>query len=155
MKTTLLLWTGQLIVPLFTACKKDELPPPNILWITSEDNGPFLGCYGDAFATTPNLDRMAAEGFRYTRAYANTPVCAPARNTIITGVYACSSGNEQMRSQYPRSETVRFYTGYLQEKGYYCTNNSKTDYNTTPADPETMWDESRGEQPSSYYSHLH
>ena len=142
MKTTLLLWTGLLIVPLFTACEKDELPPPNILWITSEDNSPFLGCYGDAFATTPNLDRMAAEGFRYTRAYANTPVCAPARNSIITGVYACSSGNEQMRSRYPRSESVRFYTEYLKQKGYYCTNNSKTDYNTTPADPETMWDES-------------
>ena len=83
---------------------------PNILWITSEDNSPLLGCYGDEFATTPHLDMLASEGFLYTNAYANAPVCAPARNTIITGVHACSNGNEQMRSTYPKSETVRFYT---------------------------------------------
>src|SRR6056297_2031346 len=71
---------------------------PNILWLTSEDNSPFLGCYGDEFATTPNLDKLASEGFLYTHAYANAPVCAPARNTIITGVYANSGGNQHMRS---------------------------------------------------------
>jgi len=114
---------------------------PNILWITSEDNSPLLGCYGDEFATTPHLDQLASEGFLYTNAYANTPVCAPARNTILTGVYACSNGNEQMRSAYQKSETVRFYTEFLQSKGYYCTNNSKTDYNTKPFDLKVMWDE--------------
>ena len=119
--------------------KKTDLP--NILWITSEDNSPLLGCYGDEFATTPHMDQLAAEGFLYTNAYANAPVCAPARNTIITGVHACSNGNEQMRSTYRKSETVRFYTEYLKSKGYYCTNNSKTDYNTTPADPAIMWNE--------------
>ncbi len=126
---------------LHHACSTPSVELPNILWITSEDNGPFLGCYGDAFATTPNLDRLAGEGFRYTRAYANAPVCAPARNTIITGVYACSSGNEQMRSRYPKSESVRYYTEFLRSKGYYCTNNSKTDYNTSSVDLEAMWDE--------------
>lgn len=126
---------------LLVSCERKEIPPPNILWITSEDNGLFLGCYGDSFATTPHLDRLAGEGFRYTRAYANTPVCAPARNTIITGVYACSSGNEQMRSNYLKSDIIHFYTEYLKEAGYYCTNNSKTDYNTSPVDLETMWDE--------------
>jgi len=124
----------------FGFTKKDpELP--NILWITSEDNSPLLGCYGDDFATTPHLDQLASEGFLYTHAYANTPVCAPARNTILTGVYACSSGNEQMRSTYLKSETVRFYTEFLQSKGYYCTNNVKTDYNTRPFDLKVMWDE--------------
>ncbi|MFO7935110.1 MAG: sulfatase [Bacteroidales bacterium] len=122
-------------------CSKPEQQLPNILWITSEDNGRFLGCYGDDFATTPNLDRLASEGFLYTHAYANAPVCAPARNTIITGVHACANGHEQMRSRYPRSETVRFYTEYLKEKGYYCTNNSKTDYNTSTVDVDEMWDE--------------
>lgn len=127
---------------LFTGFSKNESELPNILWITSEDNSPFLGCYGDEFATTPHLDRLAAQGFLYTNAYANAPVCAPARNTIITGVHACSNGNEQMRSTYLMSETVRFYTQYLMEKGYYCTNNSKTDYNTSPIDIDSMWDES-------------
>ena len=123
------------------SCGEEKKPLPNILWITSEDNGLFLGCYGDSFATTPNLDRLASEGFRYTHAYANTPVCAPARNTIITGVYACSNGHEQMRSLYAKSETVRYYTEYLKKQGYYCTNNSKTDYNTSSVDLGTMWDE--------------
>ncbi|SES64211.1 Arylsulfatase A [Draconibacterium orientale] len=113
---------------------------PNILWITSEDNSPFLGCYGDAFATTPTLDKLASEGFRYTNAYANCPVCAPARNTIITGVYAASNGNEQMRSTYPKSKLVIPYSELLRKAGYYCTNNVKTDYNFA-GDYKAMWDE--------------
>ncbi len=125
-----------------TGFTKKDPGLPNILWITSEDNSPMLGCYGDEFATTPHLDQLASEGFLYTNAYANAPVCAPARNTIITGVHACSNGNEQMRSSYLKSETVRFYTEFLMNKGYYCTNNSKTDYNTAPIDIKTMWDES-------------
>ena len=52
---------------------------PNILWITSEDNGPHLGCYGDSYATTPNLDRLSKQGIRYTKASSTAPVCAPAR----------------------------------------------------------------------------
>jgi arylsulfatase A-like enzyme len=131
-----------LIAFLATGFSKKESDLPNILWITSEDNSPLLGCYGDEFATTPHLDQMAAEGFLYTRAYANAPVCAPARNTIITGIHACSNGNEQMRSTYTKSETVRFYTEYLMKTGYYCTNNSKTDYNTAPIDIKSMWNES-------------
>lgn len=126
---------------LFSACSQQD-PLPNILWITSEDNSALLGCYGDAFATTPNLDRLATEGFRYTSAYANTPVCAPARNTIITGVYACSNGNEHMRSRYAKSDLVRPYTEFLLAKGYYCTNNSKTDYNFAPVNLDEIWDES-------------
>ncbi len=114
---------------------------PNILWLTSEDNSPFLGCYGDKFATTPNLDKLASEGFLYTHAYANAPVCAPTRNTILTGVYASSNGCQHMRSYYPLSETVVPYPVYLHQAGYYCTNNSKTDYNTNNVDENKIWDE--------------
>jgi arylsulfatase A-like enzyme len=117
----------------------DELP--NILWLTSEDNSPFLGCYGDDFATTPNLDKLASEGFLYTQAYANAPVCAPTRNTILTGVYACSGGNENMRSNYPKSDIVKTYPEYLRQAGYYCTNNVKTDYNLGNFDDKSIWDE--------------
>src|SRR6266480_1091911 len=56
---------------------------PNILWISSEDHGPHMGCYGDRFATTPNVDRLAARGIVYTHCWSNAPVCAPARTTII------------------------------------------------------------------------
>ena len=140
MKTTLLIpiWS---IILLLSGCKPTKIELPNILWITSEDNSPMLGCYGDSFATTPHLDQMASEGFRYTNAYANTPVCAPARNTILTGVHACSNGNEQMRSNYPKSDLVRPYTECLHQKGYYCTNNSKTDYNFADINLDDMWDE--------------
>ncbi len=127
---------------VFPGCQ-DAIPEelPNILWIVSEDNSPFLNCYGDELAVTPNLDGLAEEGFLYTHAYANAPVCAPARNTIISGVYANSNGCQHMRSKYPLSETVRMYPEYLKEMGYYCTNNSKTDYNTN-SQPDGLWDES-------------
>ncbi|ANH83580.1 sulfatase [Niabella ginsenosidivorans] len=118
---------------------KKELP--NILWLTSEDNSPMLGCYGDSLATTPNLDKLAGEGFLYTHAYANAPVCAPSRNTIITGVYACAAGNDGMRSYYPKSNIVRLLPEYLRSKGYYCTNNFKQDYNIANVRKD-LWNES-------------
>lgn len=129
------------ILSMSACSKKENTELPNILWLTSEDNSPLLGCYGDTFATTPNLDKLAAEGFLYTRAFANTPVCAPTRNTILTGVYACSGGNEHMRSFYPKSDMVKTYPEYLQKAGYYCTNNVKTDYNLGNFDDKSIWDD--------------
>ena len=127
---------------LFSGCA-EKIPKelPNILWLTSEDNSPLLGCYGDTFATTPNLDKLASEGFLYTHAYANAPVCAPTRNTILTGVYACSGGNENMRSFYSKSGIVKTYPEYLRQAGYYCTNNVKTDYNLGNFDDKSIWDD--------------
>ncbi|MFW5773640.1 MAG: sulfatase, partial [Tangfeifania sp.] len=139
---TLLFFTLINFLMLYSCQEKRPEELPNILWLTSEDNSPFLGCYGDEFATTPNLDKLASEGFLYTHAYANAPVCAPARNTIITGVYANSGGNQHMRSYYPISEVVKTYPEFLREAGYYCTNNSKTDYNTNSIEPNKIWDES-------------
>ncbi|MBT5846665.1 MAG: sulfatase-like hydrolase/transferase, partial [Verrucomicrobiales bacterium] len=50
---------------------------PNILWISAEDISPHLGCYGDANAITPHLDKLATEGMRYTHAFTTAGVCAP------------------------------------------------------------------------------
>jgi arylsulfatase A-like enzyme len=113
---------------------------PNILWITSEDNSPYLGCYGDPQAHTPNLDRLAAEGVRYRNAFANAPVCSAARSTLITGMHACSLGIHNHRSRVRIPERFRMYPEYLRDAGYYCTNNSKTDYNI--AGVGKVWDES-------------
>ena len=107
---------------------------PNILWITSEDNSPYLGCYGDENARTPNLDRLAAKATRYLNAFSNAAVCAPARQTLITGLYSTSLGGQHMRSKVTFPEAVRFFPEYLREAGYYTSNNSKTDYNGGPAD---------------------
>lgn len=124
--------------PLKSQSQQKDLP--NILWITSEDNSDyFIGCYGNTFATTPNLDQLASEGFLYSRAYANCPVCSPARNTIISGIYAASNGNEQMRSTYAMTEVAKLYPEYLRDAGYYCTNNYKTDYNYN-GDYNAIWD---------------
>jgi arylsulfatase A-like enzyme len=114
---------------------------PNILWITSEDNSPMLGCYGDSFANTPNLDKMASQGILYENAFANAPVCAPARSTIITGIYACSMGTHNMRSRYSIPDFIRMLPEYLRDAGYYCVNRSKTDYNIAGND-KAVWDES-------------
>jgi len=102
---------------------------PNILWITSEDNGPHLGCYGDTYAVTPNLDRFAKRSLLYTKASSTAPVCAPARTTIISGIYPPATGSEHMRSMTRLPGNFKMYPAYLRELGYYCTNNSKEDYN--------------------------
>lgn len=113
---------------------------PNILWLSAEDVSPLLGCYGDAFARTPNLDRLASEGIRYTRAYSNAPVCSPSRSGIITGVYPSTLGTHQHRSKAVLPPEVRCFTEYLRQAGYYCSNNSKKDYNFE--DAPGSWDES-------------
>jgi uncharacterized sulfatase len=113
---------------------------PNFLWISSEDNGPHLGCYGDANAVTPNLDALAARGLRYTRAWSNAPVCAPARTTVISGLYPPSTGSEHMRSETSLPDSMKMFPVYLREAGYYCTNASKEDYNLVKTGQ--VWDES-------------
>ncbi|WAC09416.1 sulfatase-like hydrolase/transferase [Dyadobacter pollutisoli] len=114
---------------------------PNILWIVSEDNTTMLGSYGDKFATTPNLDKFASQSIRYKNAFSTAPVCAPSRNTLITGMYPPSLGTEHMRSSYPVPDFVKFFPRYLREAGYYTTNNAKKDYNTDDQS-EDAWDES-------------
>jgi len=121
----------------------DAPASPNILWIVTEDNSPWLGSYGDEIATTPRLDSLAAESIRYTRAYSNAPVCAPSRNALITGAYAIAFGTEHMRSGYKIPDEIRFYPSYLRDAGYYTTNNAKKDYNTV--DQPDAWDESSRE----------
>jgi N-sulfoglucosamine sulfohydrolase len=124
---------------------------PNIVWLSVEDIGPMHGCYGDSVAVTPFIDRLAAEGVRYANAFTCAGVCAPSRYSIITGRYQTSDGAQHMRSgigsafsrldYYARlPEGVRFFTSYLREAGYYCTNNSKEDYQVDR--PEDAWDES-------------
>lgn len=113
---------------------------PNILWISSEDNGPQLGCYGDDYATTPNIDALAGKGMLYRNAWSTAPVCAPARTTIISGVYPIATGSQHMRSETRLPYYMQMFPRYLRDAGYYCTNNSKEDYNLVKT--EGVWDES-------------
>jgi arylsulfatase A-like enzyme len=118
----------------------EEPQRPNILWISSEDHGPHMGCYGDRYATTPNLDRLAGRGMIYTHCWSCAPVCAPARTTIISGMYPPSTGAEHMRSLVPYPRDKKMFPQLLREAGYYCTNNVKEDYNL--AKPGRVWDDS-------------
>ena len=113
---------------------------PNILWITCEDLSPILGCYGDRVANTPNIDLFAQNAVRFTNAYASAPICTPARSSLITGVYASSMGTHHLRGVVPKSDKIKCFTEFLRERGYYCTNNVKEDYNFIT--PEEAWDES-------------
>ncbi len=129
-----------LVVAGLAACSSSEevaLPPPNILWITSEDTSPLFGCYGDPQATTPAIDRLAAEGVVYTNAYASAPICAPARSCLISGMYATSLGTQHLRSDVPVPDFVRGLPAYLSDSGYFTFLYGKTDYNF---DPKGMWD---------------
>ena len=108
-----------------------EIPRPNILWITAEDMSPSLGCYGDPYATTPNIDKLAKESVRYLNAFATAPVCSPARSCLITGVHAVSLGTQHLRSNFPLPDFIHGFPHYLRNAGYYTTNNVKTDYNTS------------------------
>jgi arylsulfatase A-like enzyme len=133
-------WIYFIICSICYAFVQGATDRPNILWLVSEDNGPFLGCYGDENADTPHLDALAARGLRFDAAFATSPVCAPARFALATGVYPNSAGTENMRSRFSIPNEVRFLSSYLRQAGYYCTNNAKEDYNTVK--PKGAWDES-------------
>lgn len=126
------LFISLLAIPsLFLQCQqKQELPKPNILWVTIEDTSPqFIGCYGDDNASTPVINKLAEEGVRFTNAFATGTVCSPSRTAIITGVKTYKAGTGNHRSKYPVPDFIKGFPYYLQQQGYYTTNNVKTDYN--------------------------
>lgn len=132
---------------------------PNFLWLVCEDQSLFFSMYGDSSANTPNINQLAKEGIVYQNCYTPSPVCAPSRSSLITGMYPTTIGTQHMRA-YKKSaannainshnslpyysakpkKPIRFFTEDLRANGYYCTNNSKEDYNmiTSPL----AWDES-------------
>ena len=141
---------------------------PNIVWITVEDISPTLSVYGDSTAKTPNIDRLASQSQIFTESFTTVGVCSPSRSSIITGMYPVSIGTHQMRTgkdvfgwgsrnydglsnaidvngdsiplhSVVTPQEVRCFTEYMRAGGYYCTNNSKTDYQF--AAPVTAWDQ--------------
>ena len=112
---------------------------PNILWLVSEDNGRFLGCYGDPLAHTPTLDQLAKNGVLYERCFA-MPVCAPSRFTLITGLYPVTSGPaHHMRAKGSPPPNLQGFPALLRNAGFYTSNHSKTDYNC-PLKLSEIWD---------------
>jgi arylsulfatase A-like enzyme len=117
---------------LFLAARVEAAPVeaaprrPNILWLVAENIGLDLGCHGEALVRTPHLDRLAAEGVRYMRVFATSPVCAPSRSAFMTGMYQTSTDTHHMRSHrdddFRLPPGVRPLTHRLREAGYFTAN---------------------------------
>lgn len=139
---------------------------PNILWLIAEDFSADLGCYGTKEVWTPNLDRLASEGVRYTRAFTTAPVCSASRSAFMTGMYQTTIGAHNHRSHrddsYRLPSGVRVVTDRLREAGYFTANvrelpssfgfrgSGKTDWNFTyegkPFD-SNQWNDLKAHQP--------
>lgn len=103
---------------------------PNFVWINTHDvSARNLGCYGDDYATTPHLDKLAEEGIRYANAFACGPICSPARTSIFTGMHQTTVGTHHHRSFTRRPDFVQMLPHYLMAAGYNCSA-INTDLNT-------------------------
>ena len=127
-------WTCLAIFALWVTDASAAEDRPNVVWIVGEDMGPELGCYGDPNAITPNMDRLAREGVRFTRAFthARSARYFPSRSGLITGRYPTSIGTHHMRSTLLKPPPM--FTDELRKAGYlicWPTQSafSKTDFN--------------------------
>jgi len=105
---------------------------PNIILLVGEDTGLHLGCFGNAYAHTPRLDRFAEQGRRFTRAFTTAPVCSPSRCSLVTGRYPWAIGTHHHRSRL--LDPPRLLTHDLRDAGYYVNWENKTDFNFKPPD---------------------
>jgi arylsulfatase A-like enzyme len=122
-KTHLFLITVLLCKGLMTFGQPPKNQPLNVIWISVEDMGPILSAYGNQVVKTPNIDRLAAEGVKYTKAYATVGVCAPSRFSIITGMYPARLGAHNMRTgdhnnfKWPENVAHKTHKGVLDKSG--------------------------------------
>ena len=126
------------------AASSDAGSRPNFLWLIAEDLGPHLGCFGTKEVSTPNLDRLAADGVLYVRCF-NGHVCSPSRSAFMTGMYATAIGanNHRTEDKKPLPTGVRLLTDWMHDAGYFTANivqlppslgfygTGKTDWNFT------------------------
>ena len=131
---TLLLFTG---VPLHAQDR------PNIVWIIPDDMSAHFSSYGETAIQTPNVDKLAAKGVKFTNAYVTAPVCSTCRSAFITGMYQTSIGAHHHRSgrgekKIHLPESMKLVPKHFQEAGYHTSISGgpnrnwklgKTDYN--------------------------
>lgn len=123
----------------FSCTQKAPEQKPNIVWIMMEDWGYQLSCYGEPGIQTPNIDKFAEEGIRYTNSFCTAPVCSPSRSAMITGFHQNYIGGNQHRTQKPGFTKqplpygIKPITHLLEKAGYFtCFMASrKTDLNFT------------------------
>ena len=97
-----------------------------MLWIVIENVDLDFGCYGARNVKTPNIDRLAAGGVRHSRVFSTSPVCAPSRSALMTGMYQSTTDTHHMRSHrdddFRLPEGVRPLTHRLKDAGYFTAN---------------------------------
>ncbi len=141
---------------------KDKKNLPNIVWLLSEDTCPDLACYGHPLVKTPNLDKLAGEGARFTNAFVTAPVCSASRSALMTGMYQTTIGAHNHRSHRNDSHMLPhpalLLLEYFRRAGYWRCNCAglnykqagKTDWNfvsmSRPFDG-TDWSQRRTGQP--------
>jgi N-sulfoglucosamine sulfohydrolase len=140
---------------LLALCSAVHAAKPNFVWIIADDMSPDTGAYGSKEVSTPNLDRLAAEGRRYTRAYATAPVCSASRSAFILGCYQTTTGlhPHDVENPQPLPAPYQHLPGLLRDAGWFVTNapapgtirngrvitKAKTHYNFAH-DPAKMYD---------------
>jgi N-sulfoglucosamine sulfohydrolase len=137
---------------------------PNILWVVGEDFCPDLGCYGNREVSSPDLDRLASQGTRFTQAFTTSPVCSASRSAFMTGMYQTSIDAHHHRSHrndgFRLPDGVRPITELFREAGYFTANvrtaapgvsgTGKTDFNflaDAPIFDGTDWNQRQPGQP--------
>ncbi len=137
---------------------------PNIVLILFDDLSPRIGAFGDSVAHTPVLDALAKDSVRYPNAFATSPVCAPSRSALLTGVHQQTLGTMQMRTTgapfQPKGQIdyeavppgeVKAFPELLRAAGYYTVILGKKDYQF--GDPFTMWDRTiRGQNETAVWN---
>ncbi len=122
------------------------MPHPHILFVCYEDTTPRFGAYGDPLARTPVFDRLASEGCRFDQCFGNSPICAPSRSSVFTGMYPTAIHCQNMRTTHtntvlPEMATpyvavpppyAKCFTEYLRAAGYFCTAQGKADFQFMP-----------------------
>jgi arylsulfatase A-like enzyme len=143
----------------FSATRTDPPSRPNILWIIGDDLGVELGCYGLSQMRTPNIDRLASEGARFTRCFTTAPVCSPSRSALMTGMYQTTINAHDHRSMTDLPPGVKPITEYFRQAGYFTANvkkiapglesHAKTDFNFKTQKPfdGNDFDELKSKQP--------
>jgi arylsulfatase A-like enzyme len=151
-----------ILLGLFAFASQAYSATPNIVWILGDDMSLELGCYGDPLVKTPNIDKLASQGIRFTNAHTTGPVCSASRSAMITGYYQTTIGAHNHRSHrsdgYKLPNGVVPITDLFRQAGYYTVNlkgqsgmgNGKTDFNFNvdhPVYDGKDWSERKKDQP--------
>ena len=144
-----------------------ESERPNILWLDTEDLSPDIGCYGNSLVKTPNIDKLASEGVKFTHAFVTAPVCSASRSAVATGMYQTSIGchNHRSKRDTPLPNGIEHFSHYLRSAGYFVCNGQnltdgrqgKLDYNFKMSFEEafdgTDWSQRKPGQP--FFAEVH